>query len=170
MSTIKRLQHGTSPLILMALYILGRTQLSPEISSSDEQPDCASACLRSGNITALAKDGVILDYHYTHWHCSPSRRSFLTGRLPIHHGEQLSGNVRTPSPDAMTIMPCMRSHPYQGGDDIDLRMAWISDKLGQAGYSARWFGKYHTGFRSMRHLPIAHHFKCACAHIRMHVC
>ena len=44
------------------------------------------------NITSLAKQGVVLNYHYSHWHCSPSRRSFLTGRLPIHHGEQLSSN------------------------------------------------------------------------------
>ena len=89
------------------------------------------------NITSLARNGITLEYHYTHWHCSPSRRSFLSGRLPIHHGEQLSPN---------------------SGDDIDLRMHWISDKLSQAGYQAHWFGKYHTGFRSFNHLPIRHNF------------
>ena len=77
-----------------------------------------AAAAWSPNITSLAKQGVVLDYHYTHWHCSPSRRSFLTGRLPIHHGEQLSANK---------------------DDDIDLRMGWISDKLSQAGYSCHWF-------------------------------
>ena len=56
------------------------------------------------NITSLAKSGVVLTNHYSHWHCSPTRRSFLTGRLPIHHGEQLSGDTT---------------------DDIDLRMAWL---------------------------------------------
>ena len=89
------------------------------------------------NITSLAKQGVVLNYHYSHWHCSPSRRSFLTGRLPIHHGEQLSSN---------------------SGDDVDLRMNWISEKLVSRGYEAHWFGKMHTGFRSMSHLPISHNF------------
>ena len=89
------------------------------------------------NITSLAKQGVVLNYHYSHWHCSPSRRSFLTGRLPIHHGEQLSSN---------------------SGDDVDLRMNWLSEKLVSRGYEAHWFGKMHTGFRSMSHLPISHNF------------
>ena len=66
--------------------------------------------------SALAKEGIILTNHYTHWHCSPTRRSFLTGRLPIHHGEQLSGDAT---------------------DDIDLRMEWVSDKLHTAGYQVR---------------------------------
>jgi len=95
--------------------------------------------LWSRNISDLQKVGITLDWHYTHWHCSPSRRSFLTGRLPIHHGEQLS-------------------EPASFSDDIDLRMAWISDKLAGVGYSAHWFGKMHTGFRSMAHLPINHGF------------
>ncbi len=69
----------------------------------------------SGNITALAKSGIVLNHHYAHWHCSPSRRSFLTGRLPVHHGEQLSGD---------------------NTDDIDLRMTWISEKLASVGYHA----------------------------------
>ena len=91
----------------------------------------------SQNISSLASDGIVLNYHYSHWHCSPSRRSFLTGRLPVHHGEQLSSN---------------------SADDIDLRMNWISEKLAKANYTTYWFGKYHTGFRSMAHLPEAHGF------------
>ena len=89
------------------------------------------------NITALAQQGIILTNHYVHWHCSPTRRSFLTGRLPIHHGEQLSGDTT---------------------DDIDLRMSWVSDKLARAGYLGHWFGKWHTGFQSMNHLGINHGF------------
>lgn len=87
----------------------------------------------SGNISELAREGIVLQHMYTHWHCSPSRRSFLSGRLPIHHGEQLSGN---------------------GADDIDLRMTWVSQKLKGQGYKTHWFGKMHTGFRSWQHLAI----------------
>ena len=28
----------------------------------------------TANISALAKDGIILESHYVHWHCSPTRR------------------------------------------------------------------------------------------------
>ena len=91
----------------------------------------------SGNVTELAREGILLDRHYVHWHCSPSRRSFLTGRLPIHHGEFLSG---------------------ENSDDIDLRWSWLTDKLKQRNYQSYWYGKGHTGYKSMRHLPEAHGF------------
>eukprot|EP01048_Picozoa_sp_COSAG05_P007312 COSAG05_NODE_512_length_9090_cov_33.937827_8_plen_530_part_00 len=96
-----------------------------------------AAAAYTQNITALAKQGIVLMNHYVHWHCSPTRRSFLTGRLPIHHGEQLSAD---------------------NSDDIDLRMSWVSDKLARAGYSGHWFGKWHTGFQSMHHLGMHHGF------------
>ena len=84
--------------------------------------------------TELAmKDGIVLTRHYVHWHCSPSRRAFLTGRLPIHMGEALSP---------------------EDEDHIDLRWKTIGHKLESAGYASYWFGKGHTGFKSMRHLPI----------------
>jgi len=89
------------------------------------------------NISSLQNEGIQLTNHYTHWHCSPTRRSFLSGRLPIHHGEQLSGDTT---------------------DDIDVRMEWVSSKLKKQGYSTHWFGKWHTGFRSYKHLAISNGF------------
>eukprot|EP00930_Biecheleria_cincta_P022706 TRINITY_DN16545_c2_g3_i1.p1 TRINITY_DN16545_c2_g3~~TRINITY_DN16545_c2_g3_i1.p1 ORF type:complete len:556 (+),score=69.19 TRINITY_DN16545_c2_g3_i1:124-1668(+) len=89
------------------------------------------------NITKLARRGVLLDRHYVHWHCSPTRRSFLTGRLPLHHGEFLS---------------------KVDSDDIDLRYTWISEKLQTAGYISHWYGKGHTGYRSMNHMPVKRGF------------
>jgi arylsulfatase B len=91
----------------------------------------------TGNLTALARSGIIMSRHYTHYHCSPSRRSFLTGRLPIHHGEELSDVT---------------------SDDIDLRWTLIGTKLKGAGYSTHWVGKGHTGYRSTAHLPINNGF------------
>jgi arylsulfatase A-like enzyme len=84
------------------------------------------------SLTALASEGITLTNHLVHYHCSPTRRSFLSGRLPIHHGEQLSG-VAT--------------------DDLDLRWTLVSGKLKRAGYSTHWVGKGHTGYMSMAHLP-----------------
>jgi len=105
--------------------------LLQDVAFTNDNP---AAVTTSGNITALAREGIILDQHYVHWHCSPSRRSFLTGRLPLHHGEQLSG-ITT--------------------DDIDLRWTWISEKLKRAAnYSTFWYGKGHTGYMSMNHLPV----------------
>eukprot|EP00040_Diaphanoeca_grandis_P032979 m.200923 g.200923 ORF g.200923 m.200923 type:complete len:656 (-) comp32783_c0_seq1:107-2074(-) len=92
----------------------------------------------SSNISNLAREGIVLKRHYVHWHCSPTRRSFISGRLPIHHHEQLSG-VST--------------------DDLDLRYTWISAKLTSAGYEGYWFGKGHTGYKSMAHLPTSNGFK-----------
>ena len=84
------------------------------------------------NLKQLAHEGIVLTNHLVHYHCSPTRRSFLSGRLPIHHGEMLSG-VAT--------------------DDLDLRWTLISGKLQKAGYSTHWVGKGHTGYRSVNHLP-----------------
>eukprot|EP00756_Hemistasia_phaeocysticola_P052303 Hpha_TRINITY_DN27519_c0_g1::TRINITY_DN27519_c0_g1_i1::g.86225::m.86225 len=100
----------------------------------DQSPETRAA---THNMTALADEGVRLDHHYVHWHCSPTRRSFLSGRLPLHHGEELS-NVAT--------------------DELDLRWRWVSDMLAEQGYVGHWYGKGHTGYKSMAHLPAAHGF------------
>ena len=97
----------------------------------------SAAAMVTANITKLATEGIILRSHYVHWHCSPTRRSFLSGRLPVHHHEQLSGTAT---------------------DDLDLRYTWISAKLKQAGYATAWMGKGHTGYKSMHHLPTANGF------------
>lgn len=86
-------------------------------------------------ISSLAqKEGIILANHYTHWHCSPTRRALLTGRLPLHHGDQLSAADE---------------------DGVDLRWTWISQKLkeGTPRYKAYYVGKGHTGYKSINHLP-----------------
>jgi len=87
----------------------------------------------SGNLTSLAESGIVLNNHYVFYWCSPTRRSFLTGRLPLHHGEMLSNYA---------------------SDEIDLRWKTIAEKLKAVGYKNYWFGKGHTGYKSMAHLPV----------------
>ena len=36
------------------------------------------------NIGRLAQQGITLMRHHTYFYCSPTRRSFLSGRLPVH--------------------------------------------------------------------------------------
>ena len=62
----------------------------------------------SPNIDNLVKEGIQLEAHYTFQYCSPTRSSFLSGRLPIHV------NMEQPSPGRSP-----------GG--IDLRMTLISN-------------------------------------------
>eukprot|EP00041_Stephanoeca_diplocostata_P005028 m.54816 g.54816 ORF g.54816 m.54816 type:complete len:557 (+) comp15529_c0_seq2:411-2081(+) len=95
--------------------------------------------------TELAKNGIILTAHYTHYWCSPSRRSFLSGRLPVHHGEMLSWG---PGPTSL----------LRAQDDLDLRWSLISTKLKSANYMNYYLGKGHTGYKSIRHLPIHQDF------------
>ena len=105
--------------------------LQDDLGYADTGVNGGPAAAYTQKITALAKAGIVLSHHYVHWHCSPTRRTFLSGRLPIHHGEQLS-KVDT--------------------DDMDLRWTWLPQKLQTAGYRTHGFGKEHTGFRSVKHL------------------
>jgi arylsulfatase A-like enzyme len=78
----------------------------------------------------VANDALLIERHYGYIFCSPSRRSFLSGRLPPHVGQ-------TNTPDAT----------------IDLRMKTIADKLAAAGYATGHSGKWHAGFFSMQQTP-----------------
>ena len=40
------------------------------------------------HIDSLAASGLILDNYYTYKFCSPTRSSFMSGRLPIHVNQQ----------------------------------------------------------------------------------
>ena len=59
------------------------------------------------HLVALAKEGVILDRHYGHFTCTPSRSSYLTGRLPVHVQLTLANpDVQTSGiPRNMTALP-----------------------------------------------------------------
>ena len=36
------------------------------------------------HLGALAKAGITLERHHTYMYCSPTRRSILSGRFPVH--------------------------------------------------------------------------------------
>lgn len=88
-------------------------------------------------LDGLRAEGVELTRHYAYKFCSPSRCSFLSGRLPVHVNEH---NRPTEAPLA--------------GVPVDMTL--IGQKLKQAlpPYATHHVGKWHGGFGSRsRNLP-----------------
>ncbi len=81
----------------------------------------------------LASDGVVLDRHYVYQYCSPTRSSFMSGRLPIH--------VNT------------ANHPTTVLGGVDLRMQTVAEALKSAGYACHTAGKWHAGAHLWSQLP-----------------
>lgn len=52
--------------------------------------DDASKEVQTPNMDALVSEGVQLTRHYVHHMCTPSRSSFLSGRLPMHVQQTLA--------------------------------------------------------------------------------
>eukprot|EP00039_Didymoeca_costata_P025840 m.14383 g.14383 ORF g.14383 m.14383 type:complete len:493 (+) comp5075_c0_seq1:1-1479(+) len=67
-------------------------------------------------------EAALIERHYTFKYCSPTRRSFLSGRQPTHSGQDNSARAT-----------------------VDLRMRTIANKLSEAGYDTYQSGKWHAG-------------------------
>ncbi len=80
--------------------------------------------IQTPNIDALAASGVILDRHYVHQFCSPSRSALHTGRHPIHVNV-----LNSPLATANT------SDPVSGFAGIPRNMTALPAKLKTAGYA-----------------------------------
>eukprot|EP01047_Picozoa_sp_COSAG01_P060531 COSAG01_NODE_7430_length_3213_cov_2.737636_2_plen_298_part_00 len=84
-------------------------------------------------LRSLADAGVRLSRMYAYKYCSPSRRSFLSGRFPIH----ISG---AQAPVCSDYLP--------------LNFTLLSQKLQRAGMQNHFIGKGHLGYMTMDHLPV----------------
>jgi|EP01043_Picozoa_sp_COSAG02_P053075 arylsulfatase B len=85
------------------------------------------------NLGALAKAGITLMRHHTYKFCSPTRRSILCGRFPVH----ISG---AQAPVCSNFLP--------------LKFTLLPEKLKLAGYETHMVGKGHLGYQTMDHLPV----------------
>ena len=84
-------------------------------------------------IVDLVSKGVRLDRHYVFHYCSPTRRSFLSGRFP--------NQITTVQPNVC-------------GDFLPLEFDILLQKLAKAGYVSHFIGKGHLGYETTDHLPI----------------
>ena len=99
------------------------------------------------NFDSLKSQGLELDQQYAFRVCSPTRSSFLTGRLPIHVNDiNLPGNHYNPQ------------DPVSGFAGIPRNMTTIATKLKQAGYQAHSVGKWHAGMATPQHMPTGRGF------------
>jgi choline-sulfatase len=126
---------------------------------TDDQGIWAAGCygnpeIRTSNIDRLAATGVRFeDFFCTSPVCSPSRATFLTGRIPSQHGVHdwiRDGNV---PPDGEMLSDPMRETfpavPYLAG-----QIAY-TDVMAQHGYACGISGKWHLGDS----LHPQHHFE-----------
>lgn len=97
----------------------------------DSQPANPESPTR--NLGRLAAEGIVLSRMYTYSYCSPTRRSFVTGRFPVH----ISG---------VQADVCSNWTP--------LGMTLLSEKLGLAGFESHFIGKSNLGYQTEDHLPV----------------
>ena len=81
----------------------------------------------------MAKEGIILNRHYSYPWCAPSRAALMTGRMP-HDGFENMGQ----------IIP----------QDVDM----LSHAMKEAGYSTHHVGKWHLGLLHAWESPAARGF------------
>ncbi|KAK7231142.1 sulfuric ester hydrolase [Aureococcus anophagefferens] len=88
---------------------------------------------------ALVAAGVKLTNHYVYKFCSPTRSSFLSGRLPIHVNQENSATE-------------------QAGAGVPLGMSTIGETMRAAGYRTAHVGKWHCGMATPAHTPYGRGF------------
>ena len=92
-------------------------------------------------LKALASEGYVLERHYVFRYCSPSRRSFLSGRFPT--------SITSVQPDGANLC----------SDFLPLATTTIAEKLSVgAGYECHFIGKGHLGYETTDHLPVRRGF------------
>lgn len=86
------------------------------------------------NVNELVQNGRELTRQYVYKFCSPTRTSFVSGRLPIHVNQENSATEQ----------------PLAG---IPVGMTTIAERLNATGYSCHQVGKWHCGQASKKHIP-----------------
>ena len=121
---VGKLAAGSKPSTIMTILI-------DDLGFSDLQP--RNPFSPTPHLGQLAYEGVQLEQHYVFQYCSPTRRSILSGRFPVH----LWG-VQAPT--------CSNYLPLQ--------FTLLPAKMKQADYETHMIGKGHLSYQTTDHLPI----------------
>ena len=110
--------------------------------------------VQTPNFDSLMKNGLELDQHYGYNVCSPSRSSFMSGRLPIHVNDRNAHGIYNPD------------DPISGFAGIPRNMTGIAEKLNEAGYISHMVGKWHAGDATFDHIPTGRGFNTSFGYLR----
>jgi arylsulfatase A-like enzyme len=111
------------------------TVIIDDMGWHDSQPHNPRA--PTPTLGALAAEGILLERHYAYVFCSPTRRSFLTGRFPVHIVGVQADVCSNWTPLGMTL---------------------LAGKLANAGFQSHFIGKTNIGFQTTDHMPINRNF------------
>ena len=105
-------------------------------ASFNRAPGTAPPETLTPHMDALAREGVVLTRYHVHPFCSPSRASFMSGRLPVHVQQT---NTQPDRPNA----------------GVPFNMTTLPEFLRLAGapVDAYVLGKYDVGAATARHTP-----------------
>ena len=90
---------------------------------------------KTNKLRYLFREGIILERHYVHPKCSPSRAALLTGRYAWTMGRQRGAIER--------FQPTGLSTEY----------SLLPEYLQAGGYSTHIVGKWHLGYCNHKYLP-----------------
>ena len=113
----------------------------------------------------LARQSMLFTDAYAHPLCSPTRASILSGQYPSRHGiTTASGHQPARPPGAFRYpkgAPADKPLLYASSKNyLDSDLVTLPEVLGEAGYSAGHFGKWHLGL-AREHWPEKHGFQVA---------
>ena len=91
--------------------------------------------INTPNVDSLAKGGLILNRHYVHYVCSPTRSSFQSGRLPVHCNLNNAG---------------ASSNLYSG---VPPNYTCIATRMKEVNYSTHLVGKWDAGMTTIEQTP-----------------
>ena len=101
------------------------------------------------NLDSLRRTGVELTNLQTYKFCTPTRSSFLTGRLPFHTLQKLTNIPKPPA--------CATA--------LQLNYTLLPELLRSQGYHCSHVGKWHLGAHASRYLPTSRGFDESLAYL-----
>lgn len=118
------------------------------------KPSTSVDPLATTNLSALIKQGIELNHHYTFKFCAPTRSAIQSGRNPIHV------NVQNYQPTVWDYVRPDRDTDA-GYAGIPRNMTGMASVLRSAGYETHFAGKWDCGMATPDHSPRARGYDTA---------